>query len=381
MRIWFERHRSLIDFTVASLLRRKAKNGGLIAVYTLLIFTLGSLMLFGSAIRYEAAAALEGAPEITAQAMRMGRHEMTMQADLDKIGKLRGVRLIEGRLWGYLFDSASGANYTLQVPLTGDTAHTVAPGESIVGEGVARLRNLAPGKYLFLVSPSGKFLKTKVKAILSSDSALVSSDLVLLNATDFRTFYELPPDVFTDIAIKVSNPKEIGMVAEKLALALPSFRFVTRADLQRTYEAVFSWREGLLLALVVGALMAFTIFAWDKASGLSAEERREIGILKAIGWETRDVIAMKLWEGGLISLSAFLAGIVLAYAHVFFFSASLIEPILKGWATLYPHFPLAPNVDVLQIATLAFFTIVPYMAAILVPVWRTATADPDVVMR
>jgi ABC-type antimicrobial peptide transport system permease subunit len=381
MRIWFERHRSLIDFTMASLLRRKAKNGGLIAVYTLLIFTLGSLMLFGSAIRREATAALEGAPEITAQAMRMGRHELTTQPDLDKIGILRGVKQIEGRLWGYLFDSASGANYTLQVPPPTDVIHTVAPGESIVGEGVARLRNLTPGKYLFLVSPSGKFLKTKVKAVLPSDSALVSTDLVLLNPADFRSFYELPPDVFTDIAVKVSNPKEIATVAEKIALALPTFRFITRGDLLRTYEAVFSWREGLLLALVVGALLAFAILAWDKASGLSAEERREIGILKAIGWETRDIIAMKLWEGGLISLTAFLAGVVFAYGHVFFFSATLIEPLLKGWATLYPRFPLAPDIDVLQIATLAFFSIVPYMAAILVPVWRTATADPDIVMR
>ena len=44
-------------------------------------------------------------------------------------------------------------------------------------------------------------------------------------------------------------------------------------------------------------------------------------------------------------------------------------------------FPLAPTVDALEIATLAFLTVVPYVAAILVPVWRTASADPDAVMR
>lgn len=381
MQVWLERHRSLIDFAVASLMRRKGKNGGLLAVYTLLIFTLGSLMLFGAAIRHEATAALDGAPEITAQAMRMGRHDLANRADLDRLGKLRGAHQPEGRLWGYLFDSTSAANYTLQVPPAADTAHTVAPGEAIVGEGVARMRKLAPGGYLFLVSPAGKFLKAKVKTVLPVASALVSSDLVLISEADFRTFFQLPPDVFTDIVIRVNNPQEIATVVGKAALKLPGFRFVTRGDLLRTYEAVFSWREGVLLAFLAAALFAFAILAWDKASGLSAEERREIGILKAIGWETRDVIAMKLWEGGLISLTAFLAGVVLAYAHVFLFSASLIEPVLKGWATLYPRFPLAPSIDVLQMATLAFFTTIPYMAAILVPVWRTATADPDTVMR
>jgi ABC-type lipoprotein release transport system permease subunit len=342
---------------------------------------LGSIMMFGEAIRREAAAVLSGAPEAVAQSMRMGRHDFATRADLARLGKLRGVEYSEGRLWGYLYDTASAANYTLQVPPAADSAHALVPGEAIVGEGVARLRKLTAGGYLFLVSPEGKLLKLKVKAVLASSSALVSSDLVLLSEADFRAFYRLGPDVFTDIAMKVSNPQEVGKAVEKAALRLPGFRFVTRSDMLRTYEALFSWREGLLLAVFAGALLAFVILAWDKASGLSAEERREIGILKGIGWDTGDVIGMKLWEGGLVSLTAFLAGVVLAYGHVFLFSAPLLEPVLKGWSVLYPRFPLTPAVDALEMATLAFFSIVPYMAAIVVPVWRTASADPDAVMR
>jgi ABC-type lipoprotein release transport system permease subunit len=149
----------------------------------------------------------------------------------------------------------------------------------------------------------------------------------------------------------------------------------------RTAEALFSWREGLALALLAGALLAFVILAFDKASGLSAEEKREIGILKAIGWETSDVMTLKLWEGGLISGFAFLLGVTTAWAHVFFFSAGLFEPVLKGWSTLYPRLALVPSIDALELATLGVLTIVPYIAAILVPVWRTASTDPDAVMR
>ena len=46
--------------------------------------------------------------------------------------------------------------------------------------------------------------------------------------------------------------------------------------------------------------------AWDKATEPQPEERREIGVLKAVGWETSDVLAMKFWEGSSISLTAFL---------------------------------------------------------------------------
>ena len=73
--------------------------------------------------------------------------------------------------------------------------------------------------------------------------------------------------------------------------------------------------------------------------------------------------------------------VALAYAHVFFFSAPLLEAVLKGWSTLYPRVALTPSIDGLQIATLALLTVLPYLAAIVVPVWRSASADPDAVMR
>jgi ABC-type lipoprotein release transport system permease subunit len=381
MRAAFERRRHLLDFAVRSLARRPTRNLGLILVYGLVVFLVGSVMLWGSAVRREASAILAGGPEITAQAMVMGRHDLTVDADVALLKGLRGVRRVEPRLWGYLWDSAGAANYTLMVPSTAATDLAVAKGEAIVGEGVARARRLAPGKMLFLVSPSGRFLKTRVKAVLPAESALVSADLVLVEESDFRAFFELPDGVWTDVALTVANPSEVGTISGKAALKLPHHRFVTRADMSRSAEALFSWREGLTLALLAGALVAFAILAFDRASGLSAEERREIGILKAIGWETGDVIASKLFEGALISLTAFLLGVLAAWVHVFLFSAGLFEPVLKGWATLYPRFPLSPRIDALEIATLGMLTVVPFMAAILVPVWRTASADPDAVMR
>jgi ABC-type lipoprotein release transport system permease subunit len=381
MRAAFERRRQLLDFAVRSLLRRPTRNIGLVAIYALVVLLLGSVMLFGSAVRREASAQLASGPEITAQAMVMGRHDLTRGDEVAALGALRGVRRIEPRLWGHLWDSAGAANYTLMVPPAADGKLKVAKGETIVGEGVARARRLEVGKPLFLVSPAGKFLRSRVKAILPSDSALISSDLVLVEESDFRAFFELPADVWTDVAITVTNPREVKTVAEKAGIKLPRHRFVTRDDMGRSVEALFSWREGLTLALLAGALIAFALLAFDRASGLSAEEKREIGILKAIGWETRDVVAVRLTEGALISGLAFVLGLIGAWLHVFFFAAGLFAPVLTGWSTLYPHFPLSPSVDALEVFTLAMLTVVPYMAAILVPVWKTASADPDAVMR
>ncbi|MCG7947826.1 MAG: ABC transporter permease, partial [Candidatus Thiodiazotropha taylori] len=50
-------------------------------------------------------------------------------------------------------------------------------------------------------------------------------------------------------------------------------------------------------------------------------------------------------------------------------------------SVLYPSFQLTPSVDGLQLATLFFFTVLPYTLATIVPVWRTSITDPDLVMR
>jgi ABC-type lipoprotein release transport system permease subunit len=105
----------------------------------------------------------------------------------------------------------------------------------------------------------------------------------------------------------------------------------------------------------------------DEASGLSAEERKEVGILKAIGWETSDILQMKFREGLAVSLTAFLLGVILAYCHVFFASSFIFAPILKGWSTLYPRFKLAPIINFGHVAAIFFLTVVPYTVTTIIP--------------
>jgi len=377
MKIWLEKQRHLIDFTLASLARRKTKNIGLLLAYTLLVFVLASLTLFTQALRTEATFVLAGSPEVILQRMVAGRHDLIPPGYLDKIGRIRGVQKKEGRLWGYYYDPVLNANYTFMAR----PADEVTDGHIMVGNALARERGLALHNTVSFRSYSGKLFTFEVNGVLSPDSELLSADLVLLSEDDFRKFFEYPAGHYTDIALSVANPQEVRTVAAKLSSALPDSRPILREEVLRTYQSVFDWREGIVLTVLAGAILAFAILAWEKASGLSAEEKREIGILKAIGWETGDVIRMKTWEGLLISLIAFLLGFIAAYVHVFHFGAAVFEPVLKGWSVLYPKFTLVPAVDGLQIATLFFFTVFPYTAAVLVPIWRAAITDPDAVMR
>ena len=372
-----ERQRYLIDFTLASLLRRKGKNGALLLVYTLIVFILASVIFFNHAVRREAALVLRDSPEVIVQRTLTGRYQPIPLSYADTIGAIRGVISVRPRLWGYYYDANFLANYTLVVP----AGNQPERGTIAIGNGISRVRNTFAGDTVGLAGYDGKPRNFAIIRVLDEESQLLSADLILISEKDYRDFSGIPAGYATDLALKVRNPKEYATIAEKITKILPDTRPIVRDEILRTYDAVFNWRSGLIIIIFSAAALAFAIFAWDKATGLSAEERKEIGILKAIGWETSDILMMKFWEGMAISLTAFLLGVILGFCHIFFTSFALFAPILKGWSTIYPQFRLTPFINGGHLAAIFFFTVVPYTITTIIPSWRVATIAPDTVMR
>ena len=372
-----QRHRSVLDFALSSLLRRKGRNLGLVTVYTLVVFVIASLVFFVQALKREAGLLLANAPDMVVQRMVAGRHDPMPVRLAEEVREIRGVAEVTPRLWGYYYDPVYGGNLTVQA--SEDPA--LAPGSARVGRGVARSMRVQQGDMVSLRAYDGKPILFSVQEVFPDDSELVTSDLVVVPAEDVRALFNLPEGLATDLAVQAGNPRELQTIATKIVEQHPEARPILKSEILRTYEAAFDWRGGLMVVVLSSAILSFIIFAWDKATGLSAEERKEIGILKSIGWESSDVLLLKFWEGAVISLGAFLLGVLLAYGHVFFFSASLFEHALKGWSVLFPRFRLVPALDAYQLTVLFVLTVLPYTACTLAPCWRAAMADPDSALR
>lgn len=381
MNYWFWRQIYLIDFTALVFMRQWQRFLGLLAVYSLLVFILLAVFLFTGALRKEAALILENAPEIVLQHLKAGRHDLIPPEYLDKIGVIRGVQKVEPRLWGYHYDAVVKANYTFMVPPSTANIQNLANNEIVIGSALARLRGLQIGNLISWRGYSGELFTFKVVQILSPESELMSADLVLISAQSFRNFFDYPENYYTDITLSIANPREVRNVALKLAEIFPAGRPILREEILRTYSALFDWRGGLVLAILTTSILAFAILAWNKASGISVDENREIGILKAIGWSAGDIILMKFWEALIISFLAFLIGFIGAFVYVFILGGGIFRSVLQGWAVLYPEFTLPIYIDGGQILTLLILLTVPYISAILVPIWKSAVSDPDAVIR
>ncbi|MGB5062257.1 MAG: ABC transporter permease, partial [Candidatus Competibacter sp.] len=227
MRPLLERQKYLIDYTLAALLRRKTRNLGLLLVYTLLVFLFASVLLLSQGLQREAALLLQDAPEVVAQKLVAGRHDLLPAVWLDTLRQIRGVSSARGRLWGYYYDPAVKANYTLMVaPERG-----LAADEIVVGAALARTRQIGVGDYLSLRAADSQPLPLKITGVLDSASELLSADLLLLSETGFRQLFQLPPEVYTDAVLTVRNPREAGTVAGKIVLALPASRPILRAEI------------------------------------------------------------------------------------------------------------------------------------------------------
>ena len=374
---WIERQRHFLDFTLSSLWRRKGRNLSLLLVYTFVVFLVSSVIFFGGAIRREAVALLDQAPEMVVQRTVAGRHALIPIHYLEKIRNIRGIQSSEARLWGYYYHPAARSNYTLMVPR--DFPHRDDAAK--VGQGVLRTWGMSQGNKLYFKGHDGENVILGVADTFSASTELVSSDLILVSAAAFRKIFGYPAGFATDLALKIRNEKECQTIAEKISLLLPDTRPLLKEEILRTYTSLFDWRSGYIIVLLAGAVLAFFIFAWDKATGLSADEKGEIGILKAVGWDTSDVLIMKFWEGMALSLTAFILGVLAAYVHVFFTSAALFEHALKGWAVLYPDFELTPVVEPFHLVVLFSLTVIPYTFIPVVPTWKVSAMDPDIVMR
>lgn len=392
----FEKQINILDYSLSSLWRRKLKNVSVTLVFAAVIFLLASFQMVTEALVRTSTNVLASAPEITIQKISAGRHESMPLSYTEKLTSIFGIQKIVPRIWGYYFDETHLANYTImaldtkEMPLGDKLPATLShgsfptnndSGKVVVSKDIVDLMELGSRRVFSFFRPDMTLKSFTIAGVFQEETDILTNDLIVMNMRDARDLFSIPQGMATDLCVYVSNPSEIQTIAKKIATVLPDTRVLTRPQILKTYKVVFGWRSGFASICLLSALAAFIIFAWDKASGLSPEERREIGILKILGWETTDVLAIRFWESFLVSSIALTIGCTLAYIHVVFFEASLLRPVMVGWSVLYPSFRLVPQISFADLLLIFSFSVLPYMAATIIPAWRSATVPPDSAMR
>ncbi len=385
------RHLRIFDFAIAMLRRNPAKTLVVVVVYSLLVAIMASLLFYLRACRRESHHLLADSPEIIVQRVRGGRHELTPVDRADGIREIRGVGDVTPRVWGYSYDPPTGATLTLWgadgVPSTSldfvgeELEHDSLREGCVVGSGLADLRFLGVGDRFPIRRWDGTLFAPRVVGIFTATSALLTNDLVVLPTSDLRRVFGIDDEFCTDISVEVYNPNEVANVAGKILERWPDARTITRAQILQTYDAIFDWRGGLWTAMLMCCIAAFAILIWDKGTGLTEEEFRTIGLLKATGWKSREVMELKFFEGIVVSSISLVSGLIIAQVHLLWFDGFIFARVIKGWSVLFPSFAVNPDLDASTLLICIALTAVPYAVASLLPSWRASVSDPDTVLR
>jgi ABC-type lipoprotein release transport system permease subunit len=359
----------------------------------MLVFLLSSLFFITNSIKYELDSTVDSLPEITVQKIKAGRHYDIDVGVLDQILEINGVESAVARVWGYYYFENAGVNFSVvgvdEYEEQYKNSFVKAAKEldftkpsMIVGEGVKKVMDRNYYKeYFNFIKPDGTLKKIELSGTFRADTELESNDVIVMSKANVREIFDIDEQKATDIVIKVANHNEIATVASKIKLLYPDSRVVTKDDLKISYQNIFDYKSGIFLALFVISLFTFFIIVYDKASGLSSEQKREIGILKAIGWRVDDILREKFYEGFIVSLFSYMSGIILALAFVYILKAPLLQNIFTGYSQLKTSFNLPFVFDMQTLALLFFLSVPIYIAAIIIPSWRSATLEADEVIR
>lgn len=388
----------LIDYTLNSLQRHFVKKLSIIFIFSFLVFLLVSVFTISSSIKKELELTSKALPELIVQRMIGGRQTLIPVERAYKIATIPGVSNVHERIWGYYYFPNENVNFTLIgldfnldaykdkyndiIKLYQDKTDSAKTAYMIVGKGVYTLleKNFYKNYYIFNKADGSK-LETKILGTFTDESSLETNDIIIMPVEFVRNIFDLPENLANDIVVKIPNPEEVEIIKRKLQNIYPDCRIVSRTDIEASYQNIFDYKSGIFLAMIISSFFSFFILIYDKASGLSAEDRKEIGILKAVGWQTENILTIKFIEGLFISLMSFFLGTGLALFYVFNLQAPLLRDLFTGVSKLKPAFALLTFID-FNILFLVFILTVPiYIMATIIPSWRASIIEADEVMR
>ncbi len=118
--------------------------------------------------------------------------------------------------------------------------------------------------------------------------------------------------------IRASDPRNVDATSEALKSELPGATTITSTDMATTASGVINMGEATAWNISIVLAVVAILFTVKSQLGTVAERTREIGILKAIGWSSSDVVNQVVIESALQGAIGGILGCVLGYGFAWY---------------------------------------------------------------
>ncbi len=387
---------SFLHFLTLLLFKQKNKHLGAVLISVIIIFLLSAVLFLSSSLQYSTLNILKTQADFSVSRVQAGRAVNTPMKWIDQIIEINGVSKVAPRVYGrYFFTPREKSFLVVGVDFFDEQNSEVfqkilenlnikdflSTESMVVGEGVkVFLEKHYFKEYFTFKTPKGNFKKVKIAKTLSKESNLIANDMIIMPIDLAREIFGMEEDEVTDITFSVPNDAEWDNIITKLHLMFYDVRVVEKREVKKAYENLYNYKGGLFLILYLITIVTFILILYQRYSMVYSTERKEIGILRAIGWSIQDILKLKFYENLIIVMISFIIGVVLAYFYVFILNAPLLSQIFLGGANLTNSVTFIPVIKFGLLGSIFLFYAVPFLAAVLIPAWKVAVTPPKEAM-
>ena len=389
----FQRHLNLYAYAVKCIFTFKARTVSIVSSLIIAIMVLGTVAFLADGLEQEAELSAAFAPDVTVQYLQAGRQIPIPMKYGEIIGRMSGVKVVP-RVWGYIY--FHNKLYTVMgidpahMPIPKEISLAIASGRflkaddvgaGVVGDFLARSFDLRAGDVIVLYDQSMRPFNITVVGIFTTDVQLYAADLILISISDARAFFEMEEQVATDLCVYVEDGARTRFAAEEVLKEIPNARVLTRGALKEALLAAYGARSGFVSVVWLILLFSVMLVAWNQESAASSEARREVGILKALGFSTGDILEVRLIEAAILGTLSASLGVFLAIVYSVYLGAPVLKEFMLGWAAIYPEFPLPLRIKFSTLCSLYAIAVFPLLVGSVIPAWTSAITEPDVAVR
>jgi ABC-type lipoprotein release transport system permease subunit len=398
------RHSNLAGYAIGNVLKYKTKSIAIVLALIVSTSILCSVEFIREGVVTDVSASVGEGPDIVLQRLVGGRQTPIPDIWLGNITNTTGVRLATPRVWGYS-DVGSGSLLTVMgvnateygsmlgavgtdILETGRFLNESDSKKMIVGQGIVDMMAASAnplqvhvGTHLSLITFDGDLIEFEVIGIFASDSKIYSYDMILTDLESARDVLGYENSTFTDIAVWTEFGADLNSVAFRLDTGMQEARVLTRDAISDSMLKAYTGRAGVTALLWLIVLLSVVLLAFTASSAGSEEARREVGLLKALGFDTIDVLEIRMLESVTLSILGVSLGISFAIIYDFILGAPLIAGYILGWGLVLLPGGIPLSISFATIFTVYAVGLVPILVAAVIPSWRNAITEPDIVLR
>ncbi|MHA1862672.1 MAG: ABC transporter permease [Candidatus Thorarchaeota archaeon] len=395
---------NLASYALGNVLKYRTRSVAIILALFISTSILCSVEFIREGVITDVSSSVDEGPDIVLQRLIGGRQVPIPDSWMGNVTNTTGVRVATPRVWGYS-DVGSGSLLTVMgvnateyggminavgtdILETGRFLNETDFRKMIVGQGIVDMMaasamplHVQVGTLLSLITNEGELIEFEVIGVFHSDSKIYSYDMILTDLGSAREVLGYENSTFTDIAIWTNFGSDLNSIAFRLDSRLPEARVLTSDAISDLMLKAYTGRAGVTALLWLVVLLAVILLAFTASSAGSEEARREVGLLKALGFDTVDILTIRMFESITLSLLGVSLGISFAIIFDFVLGAPLLAGYILGWGlVLLPGgIPLAISISTLF--TVYAMGLIPILVASVIPSWRNAITEPDIVLR